>query len=165
MRFIGLFVLISLFLSACDQPAAESTSDQAKESVAMAKPEAKSYAVTKTEDQWKAQLTPLQYKVTRKQGTEPPFKNEYWDNKKDGVYQCIGCDQPLYDAKTKFDSGTGWPSFWAAVDDQSVDQSVDKKLWMVRTELLCSRCGGIWAMSLTTDLRPPVCGIASIQPH
>lgn len=97
--------------------------------------------VVKTDAEWRAQLTPQQYNVTRKKGTERAFSGEYWNNKKDGEYHCVCCDQPLYSSETKFESGTGWPSFWAAIKDEAIETEVDRKFSMVRTELMCSRCG------------------------
>lgn len=85
-------------------------------------------------------LTELQYHVTREAGTEPPFENEYWDNKKDGVYKCICCGEPLFDSKNKYKSGTGWPSFWQPVDNQKIKRDVDYDLGYARSEVRCSRC-------------------------
>jgi peptide-methionine (R)-S-oxide reductase len=96
--------------------------------------------VEKSEAEWKAQLTPEQFKVTRKKGTERAFSGKYWDNKKDGVYKCICCDLPLFDATTKFKSGTGWPSFWQPVNGTNVGEVEDKGFFMVRTEVICTRC-------------------------
>lgn len=96
--------------------------------------------VVKTDEEWKKQLTPLQYQVTRKKGTERAFSGEYAHTKTPGVYVCVCCDLPLFDAKTKYDSGTGWPSFWAPIDALSVKEEDDSMLWMKRTEVLCARC-------------------------
>jgi peptide-methionine (R)-S-oxide reductase len=96
--------------------------------------------VSKTEAEWKKQLTPEQFKVTRKKGTERAFTGKYWDNKKDGVYKCIGCDLPLFDSKTKFDSGTGWPSYYDVIKRENVAEAEDKSLFSRRTEVLCARC-------------------------
>jgi peptide-methionine (R)-S-oxide reductase len=96
--------------------------------------------VVKTEEEWKKQLTELQYKVTRKQGTEPPFKNAYCDNHETGIYQCVCCGQDLYSSQTKFESGTGWPSFFKPIAPDKIGTTVDKKLFSVRTEVHCSRC-------------------------
>src|ERR1041384_5430134 len=82
--------------------------------------------VVKTEEEWKKQLTPMQFYVARQKGTERAFTGEYWDNHKNGVYQCVACGQPLYDSKAKFDSGTGWPSFWDAASPQAVDTEEDR---------------------------------------
>jgi len=94
----------------------------------------------KTDAQWREMLTPEQYKVTRKKGTERAFSGAYHDTKIPGVYQCIGCGLPLFDAETKFDSGTGWPSFWQPVEADNVASAEDRGWLSVRTEVLCSRC-------------------------
>jgi peptide-methionine (R)-S-oxide reductase len=96
--------------------------------------------VTKTDDQWREQLTSEQYQVTRHKGTERAFTGAYWNTKDPGVYQCVCCGQPLFDSETKFDSGTGWPSFWAPMDEQSVLLHADNSWLMRRTEVICSRC-------------------------
>jgi peptide-methionine (R)-S-oxide reductase len=96
--------------------------------------------VEKSEAEWQALLTPEQFTVTRRKGTEPAFSGQYWDTKKDGVYQCVCCGQPLFDAATKYESGTGWPSFWQPVQDNSVSLVADNGWFMRRTEVICSRC-------------------------
>lgn len=96
--------------------------------------------VKKTDAEWKAQLTPEQFKVTRRKGTERAFTGPHWNNKKDGVYNCVCCGEPLFDAVAKFESGTGWPSFWQPVDEQVVGELEDRSLFSVRTEVICSRC-------------------------
>jgi peptide-methionine (R)-S-oxide reductase len=96
--------------------------------------------VVKTDAEWRAQLTPPQYNVTRQKGTERAFTGEYWDNKKSGLYRCVCCGQPLFDAATKFESGTGWPSFYRAVDNREILHVPDYEHGMVRTEVQCSRC-------------------------
>jgi peptide-methionine (R)-S-oxide reductase len=96
--------------------------------------------VVKTEAEWKAILTEQQYWVTRQKGTERPYKGEYWDNHRDGTYECVCCGQPLFDSKTKYDSGTGWPSFWKPASEKCVSLLDDDKLAQRRTEVLCSRC-------------------------
>lgn len=94
----------------------------------------------KTEAEWKAILTDEQYYVTREKGTERPFTNAYWDNKKDGVYRCRCCDEPLFASETKYKSGTGWPSFFKPVSGEAVREEEDRSLFSVRTEVLCKRC-------------------------
>jgi len=96
--------------------------------------------VVKTDAEWQAQLTPEQYRVARKHGTERAFTGEYWDAKSEGVYACVCCGQPLFDSVTKFDSGTGWPSFWEPVAEDNVSTRADRSMFAVRTEVLCSRC-------------------------
>ncbi|HJT76102.1 MAG TPA: peptide-methionine (R)-S-oxide reductase MsrB [Gemmataceae bacterium] len=99
------------------------------------------YPVEKTDAEWRAQLTPEQYRVTRGKGTEPAFTGEYWNCKADGVYRCVCCGQPLFDAHTKYESGTGWPSFWQPVAPDRVALHEDNSWFMRRTEVTCSRCG------------------------
>jgi peptide-methionine (R)-S-oxide reductase len=96
--------------------------------------------IHKSDEEWRSLLTDKQYKVARRKGTEPAFDNEYWNNHADGLYRCVCCGQPLFDAETKFDSGTGWPSFWKPVDEQSVLLHDDRSWFMVRTEVCCSQC-------------------------
>ena len=94
-----------------------------------------------TDEELRARLTPLQYEVTQKGGTERAFTGEYWDNHEDGVYRCVVCGEPLFTSDTKFESGTGWPSFYRPMDDDKVDDLTDTSHGMVRTEVRCSKCG------------------------
>jgi peptide-methionine (R)-S-oxide reductase len=96
----------------------------------------------KSEEIWRDKLTKSQYAVLREKGTEAPFSGEYWDHHEKGVYKCAGCGAPLFDSDTKFESGTGWPSFYAPIDKENIDEERDTKFGMVRTEVLCSKCGG-----------------------
>jgi peptide-methionine (R)-S-oxide reductase len=96
--------------------------------------------VVKSDQEWREQLTPEQYRVTRKKGTERPFTGEYADTKDSGVYKCVCCGNPLFSSETKFDSGTGWPSFYAPIASDAVETEVDFSLFMRRTEVLCSVC-------------------------
>jgi peptide-methionine (R)-S-oxide reductase len=97
--------------------------------------------IRKTEEEWQTQLTSEQYRVTRMKGTERAFTGEYWDNKEEGLYRCVGCGTPLFSSETKYDSGTGWPSFWEPVDEQNVETEEDRTLFMKRTEVHCAVCG------------------------
>jgi peptide-methionine (R)-S-oxide reductase len=96
--------------------------------------------VIKTDEEWKKILTPAQYNVTRKKGTERAFTGPNWDNHAKGTYVCVCCDLPLFDSETKFDSGTGWPSFWQPIAKGAVREESDNTLFTVRTEVLCRRC-------------------------
>jgi peptide-methionine (R)-S-oxide reductase len=96
--------------------------------------------IEKTDEQWRAILSEQQYQVARRKGTEPAFTGAYWNSKEDGIYQCVCCGQPLFDSLTKFDSGTGWPSFWQPIVESAIEQDTDSSWRMRRTEILCSRC-------------------------
>lgn len=96
--------------------------------------------IVKTDAQWRQELTPEQYRVCRKKGTEPAFTGAYYDSHEQGTYKCICCGNDLFSSETKFDSGTGWPSFWAPVSAESVRTESDYSLFMRRTEVLCSVC-------------------------
>ena len=96
--------------------------------------------VTKSDAEWRAELTPEQYKVARKKGTEPPFTGKYWNNHEAGTYRCVCCGMPLFDAATKFESGTGWPSFYAPIVEENVRKQDDRSLFMRRTEVVCAAC-------------------------
>ena len=111
------------------------------QSNAQQKKENKTYEVTKTDEEWKAELSPMQYQVLRKEATERAFTSELLDVKKDGTFVCAGCGNALYETKYKYDSGSGWPSFDRAIEG-SLDYSSDKKLGYTRVELLCGKCGG-----------------------
>lgn len=105
----------------------------------MASPDATD-RVVKTDDEWKKLLTPEQFHVTRKKGTERAFTGKTWDEHRKGTYSCVCCNLPLFSSDTKFDSGTGWPSFWAPISPTAVRTEEDRSFFSVRTEVLCRRC-------------------------
>lgn len=98
--------------------------------------------VTKTEAEWRQVLTKEEFHILREKGTERAFTGKYWDAKAEGVYSCAGCGQALFSSEHKFRSGTGWPSFYKALNDHAVGRERDDSLWMTRTEIVCSRCDG-----------------------
>ena len=98
--------------------------------------------ITKTDEEWKKQLSATAYRVLRHEDTERPFVNPLHDNHEPGIYYCVGCDLPLFSSEHKFDSGTGWPSFWQPIDPRAVETRTDFKLFLPRTEVHCARCGG-----------------------
>lgn len=98
--------------------------------------------IKKSEEEWKRELTPVQYHVLREKGTERAFTGEYWDNHENGIYLCAACHQKLFSSDTKFESGTGWPSFYKPLSDSAVSIHADRSLGMVREEVVCSNCGG-----------------------
>jgi peptide-methionine (R)-S-oxide reductase len=97
--------------------------------------------VAKSDEEWRRELTPEQFHVARQGGTEPPFRNEYWNNHEKGTYKCSSCGAELFTADTKFESGTGWPSFYAPVGPAAVEEHEDDSFLMQRTEVVCHRCG------------------------
>lgn len=116
--------------------------DERNKSEAMAEKSTKDARgkIMKSEDEWKQELTPEQYHILREKGTEPAFTGEYVNNKEKGVYRCAACGAPLFDSSTKFESGSGWPSFYEPLDEERVETDDDESFGMRRTEVLCSRC-------------------------
>jgi peptide-methionine (R)-S-oxide reductase len=98
--------------------------------------------ITKTDIDWRNELTPEQYQVLREKGTERAFTGEYWNDHRSGVYRCAACGNELFDSDTKFESGTGWPSFYQPVAANAVDEEQDRSFFMTRTEVECANCGG-----------------------
>ncbi len=138
-----IFVFALMAIMSCQQKSNQLISQSEKvETVATPEQKAPSYAVTKSEAEWKAELTDLEYKVLRKAGTERSFTGDLWDHKADGIYTCRGCRLPLFDSKTKFKSGTGWPSYYQPLNDTCIAEDTDYHLGYARTEVHCSRCGG-----------------------
>jgi peptide-methionine (R)-S-oxide reductase len=104
-------------------------------------PETPHDQLPQNDEEWRQRLTPKQYEVTRRAGTEPAFTGEYWDCHDGGTYVCVCCEAPLFSSETKFDSGTGWPSFFQALGDNAVEEQVDQSHGMTRTEARCRNCG------------------------
>ena len=97
--------------------------------------------IEKTDEQWRAELTPEQYRITRQKGTERAFTGAYYHNTETGVYKCVACGAELFSSEQKYDSGSGWPSFWQPAQEENVDVAVDRSYFMVRTEVMCRQCG------------------------
>ena len=97
--------------------------------------------IEKTEEEWKSELSPEQYQVCRMKATEPPFTGKYYNSKQPGIYRCVACGNELFDSATKFDSGTGWPSFYKPISEENIEEEDDLSYEMRRTEVMCSRCG------------------------
>ncbi len=131
LLFLPLTLSLTTFTSACSQT-----------------PKAETYPTTdtpnlmKSDDEWRKQLTPEQYRVLREAGTERAFTGAYWDNHERGIYYCAACQQALFSSDTKFDSGTGWPSFYQPLEKSAVAEHSDNAFGMTRTEVVCGRCGG-----------------------
>lgn len=145
MRYLGILLVILLVsCSKTSQQATATTPLQPAGPIKLYSVAKKGYfmsdKVVKTEAEWKQQLTPEQYHVTREQGTEPPFQNAYWNNHEKGIYRCVCCGNDLFSSEHKFESGTGWPSFWQPIAPENVRERSDNSLFMRRTEVLCSRC-------------------------
>lgn len=105
-------------------------------------PKKEEFTVVKTNAEWKAQLTDMEYHVLREQGTERAFTGNYWNSKKEGTYACKACALPLFSSKTKYNSGTGWPSYYEPIDSTSVGETIDTAYGIERVEVHCARCGG-----------------------
>jgi peptide-methionine (R)-S-oxide reductase len=133
MKWVNLsfFIGIITFNCACSQNNSKKVSEK----------EHGSYRIVKTEEQWKEKLTPEQYHVLREKGTERAFTGKYWNNHEKGVYYCAACHQKLFTSETKFESGTGWPSFYKPISDSLIAVNKDNSYGMVREEVVCSNCG------------------------
>lgn len=132
---IPIALLLLCFPLACSQvPSVSSDKYPGQEGESM------SDKVIKTDEEWRQILTPEQYQVTRQKGTEPPFTGKYYNFKEKGIYKCVCCDSELFSSEAKFDSGTGWPSFWTPASEQSIETATDTNHGMVRVEVVCSRC-------------------------
>ena len=129
--FLAIFVSTLALLPACSQNDSKKTAGMEKD-----------FNIKKTEQEWKKELTPTQYHILREKGTERAFTGEYWDNHEDGVYYCAACHQKLFSSDTKYESGTGWPSFYKPVSESAVAVQIDRSAGMVREEVVCSNCGG-----------------------
>jgi peptide-methionine (R)-S-oxide reductase len=136
------FILLSSFVACQDNKDRQSppSTSAGSENPTLQKESPMNEKVRKSDDEWKSQLTPLQFEVTRNNGTERAFTGEYWNNHDTGTYVCVCCGQPLFSSDTKFESGTGWPSFFQPIAKENVEEHTDSSLGMIRTEVLCSRC-------------------------
>lgn len=123
-------VLLTLSLIACGQEKSKNVATKNQ------------YVIIKTEAEWKSMLAPIEFEVLRKKGTETAFTGALWDNHEKGVYYCAGCQQELFSSESKFESGSGWPSFYQPIKDGAVAIGTDTSYGMVRDEVVCSKCGG-----------------------
>ncbi len=131
MKLLNItIVLLTLSLIACGQEKSKNV------------PTKNQYGVNKTEVEWKSMLAPMEFEVLRKKGTETAFTGALWDNHEKGVYYCAGCQQELFSSETKFESGSGWPSFYQPIKDGAVAVGTDTSYGMLRDEVVCSKCGG-----------------------
>jgi peptide-methionine (R)-S-oxide reductase len=139
--FLSLAALIAIgAVSMINVGAKQSARSSQTDAASQSKGRKMTDKVIKTDEEWRKELTPEQYEVTRKHGTERAFTGKYWDNHEKGIYVCVACGQELFSSATKFESGTGWPSFYAPISKESVATHNDASYGMVRVEVLCSRC-------------------------
>ena len=143
----GTSIGIACLLAGCgrtqaDAPTASSAPTNRTQAAAAEQKDATMDQMPHTDEAWQERLTPEQYRVLRQKGTEPAFTGEYVDLKEKGTYRCAGCGQALFDSDTKYKSGTGWPSFWQPASAGAVEEVEDRSYGMIRTEVVCSRCGG-----------------------
>lgn len=134
MRYLFIFSALLISFQACSQGSMSKQQEKKETSE-------QTFPLQKSEEEWKAELTPEQYNVLRKKGTEARF-TEIYNDPKDGIYRCSACNNPLFDAKTKYNSGSGWPAFYDIVSEKNVVLAEDKSFGMVRNEVLCGKCGG-----------------------
>jgi len=142
-RVLNIIAIVGIFVVAAFVITAWRSGTTAENHSGLSNPQETpmSEKVVKSDEKWRQILTPEQYRVTRQKGTEPPFSGQYYNFKGKGPYQCVGCGQDLFSSEAKFDSGSGWPSFWAPIAEHNIQTARDTSHGMVRTEVLCSRCG------------------------
>jgi peptide-methionine (R)-S-oxide reductase len=166
---VGVALVIALFLaygflpgkSGQGESGSQGPGADAKNTIRVYSAEKKGYVtverVMKTDEEWKKELTPEEYNVTRKKGTERAFSGKYWDNHEKGIYRCVACGLDLFSSDTKFESGTGWPSFWKPIAQENLASEKDVSFFMERTEVVCRRCGG--HLGHVFDDGPPPTGL------
>lgn len=139
-KFLILGMVVVAVVTACG---ARETADEnvAAESQIELDEEQEMYPIVKSDEEWRELLTPEQYRITRQKGTEPAFSGEYYDFKDHGTFKCVCCGNELFSSETKFESGTGWPSFWAPVSEENIKTLGDTSHGMIRSEVVCSQCG------------------------
>ena len=140
MRTAVVVCALAIMMSGCDRPEVARAADRTNAAPQPAQTNVMTTKVVKSDDEWKKQLTPEQYKITRKKGTERAFTGPHWNSKEKGTYKCVCCGQELFSSDHKFDSGTGWPSYWQPVSKGAVSTEEDNSFFSRRTEVLCSRC-------------------------
>ncbi len=140
MKYFSSILLLFLLLAACRVHGGGRIQAQAIADTTNPKHVPMKAKIHKTDDEWRKELTPLQYEVARNHGTERAFSGEYWNLHDSGTYVCVCCGQPLFSSATKFESGTGWPSFYAPLAPDDIEEHTDSSFGMIRTEVLCSRC-------------------------
>lgn len=143
-RAILLAALCCLISSCNSAPIGASQQNKTDGNIKVYSVAAKGYIMTtkvvKSDEEWRKQLTPDEYRITRKQGTEPSFSGATWNNHEKGIYRCVCCGNDLFSSEHKYESGTGWPSFWQPIAPENVTERVDRSLFTKRTEVVCSRC-------------------------
>jgi peptide-methionine (R)-S-oxide reductase len=150
-------VLLIVAVAACARAAAEKGEKKTVNPATTTHPETTANGIqkiVKTEEEWKKLLTPEQFQVLRQASTERAFTGETWNNHQKGTYVCAACGLPLFSSATKFESGTGWPSFWQPIDPRNVETETDSSFGMMRTEVRCARCGGHLGHVFTDGPRP-----------
>jgi peptide-methionine (R)-S-oxide reductase len=142
LRYSLNVLALTALATGCGVSETNTLTNAATNTPAQTRAASRSDKITKTDEEWKKSLTPEQYEVLRKKGTERAFTGQYWNTKEPGTYQCAGCGEVLFVSDTKFDSGCGWPSFYAPNSTNKITEVEDRSHFMVRTEVLCSKCGG-----------------------